>query len=140
MGDLTRFIDAQEGVWETALAEIEDGRKMTHWMWFILPQLRGLGASAMAQRYGVADLAEARAYLAHPVLGPRLVACVRAALTNKDRSALEIFGPVDEMKFRSCLTLFAAVDPADATFGEALTFFFRGIPDSRTLELLTAKH
>jgi uncharacterized protein (DUF1810 family) len=106
--DLQRFVDAQAGVFETALAELTAGRKRSHWMWFIFPQLRGLGASAMARRYAISDLEEARAYLAHPLLGPRLRASVEAVNQVAARSAHEIFGSPDDLKFRSSMTLFAA--------------------------------
>ena len=106
MHDLSRFLDAQQGSYATALAELVRGRKDTHWMWFVLPQLRGLGRSATARHFGIADLDEARAYLAHPVLGPRLAECARALLAHSGPTAEQIMGPVDAMKLRSCATLF----------------------------------
>jgi uncharacterized protein (DUF1810 family) len=131
MQDLDRFVTAQEGVYPRALAEIKAGDKRSHWMWFIFPQLAGLGFSAAAQMYAVHDLDEARAYLAHPVLGPRLVECTRAVLTNER----QFFPFPDDLKLRSSMTLFsrAAADPAP--FDEVLGRFYDG-PDERTLELL----
>ena len=109
--DLDRFVKIQAGVYTTALSEIRRGRKSSHWMWHIFPQLAGLGFSAMAQRYAISDLAEAEAYLKHPLLGPRLVECAEAALLVQGRSAYEIFGSPDDLKFRSSATLFAAASP-----------------------------
>lgn len=105
--DLRRFVEAQQGIHEQALMEIRAGRKRSHWMWFVFPQLQGLGHGAMAQHYGLSGLAEARAYLAHPVLGPRLRECVRALLGHAGTSAARLLGEVDALKLRSCLTLFA---------------------------------
>lgn len=137
--DLNRFIAAQSGVYADALAELKAGEKRTHWMWFVLPQLRGLGNSAMAQRYGIESLDEARAYAAHPVLGSRLRECVRAMLTHS-HSATEILGGIDAMKFRSCLTLFMAAVPDEQLFADALKRFFDGEPDQRTQQMLAAPH
>ena len=134
---LARFVDAQARHYATALAELSGGRKTTHWIWFVLPQLRGLGRSDMAREYGIADRAEAKRYLAHPILGPRLVECVNAVLAHSDRSAVDILGSVDAMKFKSCLTLFAHVAPAEPVFPRALASFYHGEPDKQTLELLT---
>jgi uncharacterized protein (DUF1810 family) len=123
-------------VYELALAELRAGQKRTHWMWFVLPQLRGLGFSIMADRYGLEDLDEARAYLAHPVLGARLRECVEALLTHaEERKAGEILGVVDGIKLHSCLTLFD-VAGGGALFGRALDAFFHGERDRRTLQLL----
>jgi uncharacterized protein (DUF1810 family) len=133
---LDRFVRAQEKDYAQALAELKAGRKRTHWVWYILPQLRELGHSPMAREYGITDRAEAAAYLAHPVLGPRLVACVHAILGHADRTAVEILGGVDAMKFRSCLTLFHAVAPSEACFANALQVFYEGKPDVETLRLL----
>ena len=133
--NLQRFVDAQDGIFPTALAELRAGNKQSHWMWFIFPQLAGLGRSPTAQFYGIASLDEARPYLQHSMLGSRLKECVRALLEWKGRrSAEQIFGPVDTMKLRSSLTLFNAVDPGHL-FERALTEFFGG-PDERTLALL----
>lgn len=137
MPDLARFIAAQDhGVHATALAELEAGRKRTHWMWFVLPQITGLGSSAMARRYALADLAEARSYLAHPVLGARLRSCVAAVLAHPGRTANDIFGAPDDLKFCSCLTLFELADPEEPLFRSALEVFYAGERDARTLELL----
>lgn len=135
--DLERFVEAQASVYPTALAELRAGSKRSHWMWFVLPQLRGLGRSAMATRYGLRGPAEARAYLAHPLLGPRLHECVAALMTHTDRTADRMLGSVDAVKLRSCLTLFAAVDEADdSPFEAALARFYGGKSDPQTLALL----
>jgi uncharacterized protein (DUF1810 family) len=136
--DLQRFLTAQAPVYSTALAEIRAGRKQTHWMWFIFPQLAALGRSPSAKHYGLSGLAEAQAYLDHPILGPRLVACVRALMHVHFRTAHEIFGSPDDLKLRSCLTLFSRAAPREPIFGAALARYFRGEPDRLTLELLTA--
>ena len=134
--DLQRFATAQDGVIDTVLAELRAARKRTHWMWFVFPQLRGLGASSMAQHYGIASLDEARAYLADPVLGPRLRQCCELMLAAPpERSALDILGSPDDLKFRSCLTLFSLADPDEAVFRQALQRFYAGRPDPRTLAL-----
>jgi uncharacterized protein (DUF1810 family) len=136
--NLQRFVDAQDGIYETALAELHAGRKRTHWMWFILPQLRGLGRSEMARFYGITGLEEAKAYLAHPLLGPRLRECVEALLLHAGRrSAEEILGPVDAMKLRSCLTLFESAGGGEL-FTRGLQLFFNGTADAKTLSLLAA--
>jgi uncharacterized protein (DUF1810 family) len=135
---MQRFIDAQEHSHEQALAELRAGRKQSHWIWYILPQLRGLGRSPMAHRYGLEDREEAAAYVRHPVLGPRLVECVQTILKHRDRSAAEILGETDAMKLRSCLTLFAEVAPDEPSFQEALAIFFDGQPDLETLRMLRA--
>ncbi len=132
-GGVERFVAAQEGTWATALEELRRGRKESHWMWWIFPQLRALGRSGTAKAYGIADLREAEAYLAHPVLGPRLVEASRAMLGNAARDAAEVLGTVDAMKLRSCATLFAAVPGADPVFGEVLEAFYGGQGDLRTL-------
>lgn len=133
---LQRFVDAQAAHYPQALAELREGRKRSHWMWFVLPQLRGLGRSEMAHRYGLAGRDEAVAYLRHPLLGPRLVACVQALLSHRQRTAVEILGDVDALKLRSCLTLFAAVAPDEPCFAQALDAFHGGRPDPATLALL----
>ena len=130
MNDLQRFVDAQDPVYERVLAELRAGRKRTHWSWFIFPQLAGLGSSAMARRYAIASLDEARAYLAHPVLGPRLVACVGLV---QGPSAEEVLGHPDDLKFRSCVTLFGLVEGASPVFRAALDRYFGGVPDPLTL-------
>lgn len=134
--DLERFVQAQEDVMPTVKRELAAGDKQTHWMWFVFPQLRALGRSGTAQRYGIASLAEARAYLAHPLLGPRLVDCTNLVLAVEGRSVHEIFGSPDDLKFRSSMTLFAAADPAASVFPDALAKYFGGVPDPRTIELL----
>lgn len=134
--NIQRFIDAQSGVFDTALAELKQGQKQTHWIWFVLPQLRGLGNSHHARFYGLSGQAEAAAYLAHPLLGPRLIECVRAIGQHTDRSAESILGPIDALKFRSCLTLFEAVSPDTPEFSEALQRFYGGTRCAKTLALL----
>lgn len=134
--DLSRFVQAQEGVYDRALAEIAGGRKRSHWMWFIFPQLEGLGFSPTSRRFAIRSLAEAEAYLGHPKLGPRLVACAEAALGVAGRSASEIFGSPDDLKLRSCATLFARVAPAGSVFERLLVKHFQGAGDARTIELL----
>jgi uncharacterized protein (DUF1810 family) len=130
--DLERFVDAQRGVYDDVLDELRAGRKASHWMWFVFPQLRGLGHSPTARYYGIASAAEARAYLAHPVLGPRLRECIERLLALEGRSAHAIFGSPDDLKLRSSLTLFGAVS-GDPLFGRALDRFFDGRPDPLTL-------
>ncbi|AVO48069.1 DUF1810 domain-containing protein [Melaminivora suipulveris] len=133
---LQRFLKAQERDYDQALAELRAGHKRSHWIWYVLPQLRALGRSQTAQFYGLADAAEAAAYAAHPVLGARLAQCVRALLAHPDRSAEQMLGAVDAMKLRSCLTLFARVAPQQPVFAEALEQFFASRPDELTLRLL----
>jgi uncharacterized protein (DUF1810 family) len=135
---LDRFVRAQERDYAQALAELKAGRKRTHWIWYILPQLRDLGRSPMAREYGITGRAEAAAYVVHPVLGPRLVACVHAILGHADRTAVQILGEVDAMKFRSCCTLFREVAPGNSCFANALQVFYQGKPDVETLRLLGA--
>lgn len=136
--DLARFVSAQAPVFETALAELTAGRKETHWMWFVFPQLRGLGQSPTAQFYGIGSLAEARAYLAHPLLGPRLVLCVRAVVDSAAPSLHAVFGSPDDLKFRSSMTLFEAAAPDHDQFGRAIDRWCAGRRDERTLALLAA--
>jgi uncharacterized protein (DUF1810 family) len=134
--DLGRFVRAQQDDYEQALAEIRSGRKRSHWMWYIFPQVEGLGISSTSRLYAIKSLAEAAAYLAHPVLGPRLRACAEAALQVDGLSALEIFGSPDDMKLRSSATLFASVSPEGSVFHRLLEKFFDGERDGRTLSLL----
>jgi len=134
--NLQRFVEAQSGVYEQVCRELEDGRKRSHWMWFIFPQLKGLGHSAMAERYGISTRVDAEAYLVHPVLGARLQHCTELVVTVEGRSVEEIFGPPDDMKFRSSMTLFAGVDGAGSVFGDALKKYFGGKPDQLTIERL----
>ena len=134
--ELERFVHAQDPAWEHVLEELEDGAKRTHWMWFIFPQLRGLGRSDIARRFGLASLAEAQAYLDHPLLGPRLRQCCEQLDDLQGRTALAIFGSVDELKLRSCLTLFERADPDEALFTHLLEKYFGGQRDAATLTLL----
>ena len=135
--DLDRFVQAQSSSYQDALAELTRGRKESHWMWFVFPQIAGLGFSPTAQFYALASLAEARAYLAHPVLGPRLRACLAAVLQVPNASAHDIFGSPDDLKFRSSLTLFAQAAPDETAFAQALERYFDGEGDPRTLEILS---
>jgi uncharacterized protein (DUF1810 family) len=137
--ELERFVTAQERVFETVLAELRAGRKRSHWMWFVFPQLAGLGRSSTARFYGISSLDEACAYLAHPVLGPRLDLCTRIVLASESPSLHAIFGSPDDLKFRSCMTLFsrAAEDP-DNPFRHALDRWCDGEPDEQTLALIAA--
>ena len=134
--DLQRFVQAQEPRMDDVLAELAAGRKRTHWMWFVFPQLRGLGHSQMAWHFGLQSRGEAVAYLAHPLLGPRLRECVELVLAVEGRSAHAIFGSPDDLKLRSCLTLFREIDGVDGVFGQALDKYFDGQPDPATLQLL----
>jgi uncharacterized protein (DUF1810 family) len=134
--DLDRFVQAQRNVYEQALAEIRTGRKRSHWMWYIFPQYAGLGSSAISQRYAIRSLAEAEAYLRHPVLGVRLVQCAEAALGIHGRFASEVFGAPDDMKLRSSATLFAAVSPPGSVFERLLEKYFDGERDQRTVQLV----
>lgn len=131
---LERFVQAQAHSYAAALSELKAGRKQSHWIWYVLPQRKGLGHSEMSQRYGISGLAEAKAYLAHPVLGGRLVECVEAILQHRGQSAQAILGVVDAQKFHSCLTLFALVSPHPSCVDEALQQFFGGERDAGTLD------
>ncbi len=134
--ELSRFVAAQEDSYADALWEIRDGQKRTHWMWYIFPQLDGLGFSPTAKHYAIKSLAEAKAYLAHPVLGPRLLQCAEAAARVEGRSATEIFGSPDDLKLRSCATLFACVSPPGSVFDRLLDTYYGGERDQKTLRLL----
>jgi uncharacterized protein (DUF1810 family) len=134
--DLQRFLHAQEPVYQRVRRELLAGQKDSHWMWFVFPQIAGLGQSAMSIRFGIASLDEAKAYLAHPVLGPRLRECARLALGVEGRTAREIFGPIDEMKFRSSMTLFARAAPDEDVFQRCVDRYFAGRPDAATLARL----
>jgi uncharacterized protein (DUF1810 family) len=134
--NLERFVEAQSRVYDAALAELLNGRKQSHWMWFVFPQLAGLGRSPTAQFYGIASAEEARTYLLHPVLGARLLECTRAVCRHRDRSVEAIFGSVDAMKFRSSMTLFEAVAEDPAPYFGALELFSGGTRDQATLALL----
>lgn len=133
---LRRFLLAQDGIYGTALTELRSGRKRSHWMWFVFPQIEGLGSSPLAQRYAIGSLAEAEAYLRHPILGPRLVECAEAVLAVTGRSAHEIFGSPDDAKLRSSATLFAAACPAGSVFDRLLDRYFAGERDQATLRRL----
>ena len=134
---LQRFVEAQAPVYLTVLAELRVAAKQSHWMWFIFPQLRGLGSSVMAQRYGIADLVEANAYLRHKLLGPRLIECTGLLLAAPpDRGAADILGEIDAMKLRSCLTLFRAAGRTGDPYDAALARFFGGEADARTTRML----
>ena len=134
--NLTRFAEAQDPVFQRVRAELESGLKKSHWMWFIFPQIRGLGASPMAQKYAISSLEEAKAYLRHPVLGARLRECVRLVNALEGRSRHEIFGSPDDMKFQSSMTLFALADPDEPLFAAALQKYCGGEHDRRTLSAL----
>jgi uncharacterized protein (DUF1810 family) len=133
---LERFVEAQEGIYARALAELRAGKKRSHWMWFIFPQIAGLGHSAMAQMYALASLDEAKAYLAHPLLGPRLRECCEAVLAVDGKSAHAIFGSPDDLKFRSSLTLFAEAAPSATVFSDLLRKYYSGEADLLTLQKL----
>lgn len=134
--DLTRFIEAQRDSYPQALAEIRAGRKRSHWMWYVFPQIAGLGFSALSRRYAIRDRAEAEAYLNHPLLGARLRECVEAVLAINGRTAHDLFGSPDDLKLRSCATLFASVSPGGSVFQRLLDAYFQGEPDRETLRRL----
>ena len=134
--NLQRFVRAQKPVYADVVAELRAGSKRGHWMWFVFPQLAGLGHSAMAQTYAIASTAEAEAYLDHEILGSRLDQCTRLVVGAEGKSATDIFGHPDDLKFRSCMTLFAHVAPAGSVFHAALTKYFAGEPDRLTLDRL----
>jgi uncharacterized protein (DUF1810 family) len=134
--DLQRFVDAQTANYADAVAELARGQKRTHWIWYVFPQLAGLGRSAIAQRYGIKSLDEAKAYAAHPILGPRLIECTGLMLAVRDRSATQILGAPDDMKFHSSMTLFAIAAPEVSQFKTALDSYFGGEADAGTLRLL----
>jgi uncharacterized protein (DUF1810 family) len=137
--DLNRFVEAQARDYARALSELKSGRKRTHWMWYIFPQIAGLGASSNATYYAIGGLEEADAYLKHPVLGPRLLECAGAVMSIEGRSAREIFGTPDDRKLRSSATLFASVSEPDSVFHSLLGKYYRGVFDRRTLELLKTR-
>jgi uncharacterized protein (DUF1810 family) len=136
--DLHRFIEAQNGIYEQALAELKAGRKRSHWMWFVFPQIAGLGSSAMAEKYAIRSAEEAAAYLADPILGSRLIRCVEAVLSIHGRTAHDIFGSPDDLKLRSSMTLFAAVSDHGSPFHKVIERFYQGRFDERTIEILSA--
>ncbi|CAN1600870.1 DUF1810 domain-containing protein [Pseudomonas mediterranea] len=134
--NLSRFVEAQAPVFSRVMDELRAGRKTSHWMWFIFPQLQGLGRTEMAARFAISGMAEAHAYLRHEVLGPRLEACVSTVLQHRDLSAGQLFGSPDDLKFRSCLTLFMTAQPESSLYPQALDQFYSGEPDAKTLLLL----
>ena len=134
--DLNRFLRAQEIDYEQVVSEIRSGRKRSHWMWYVFPQVDGLGFSSLSKLYSIKSLGEARAYLAHPVLGPRLLECAEAVVSIEGRSAAEVFGSPDDLKLRSCATLFACVSPSGSVFDRLLGKYYRGLRDGKTLQLL----
>jgi uncharacterized protein (DUF1810 family) len=134
--NLSRFLRAQEGEYDRALSEIRGGQKRTHWMWYVFPQLDGLAWSATSKQYAIKSVEEARAYLDHPVLGPRLLECAEAVVGVEGRSATAIFGSPDDLKLRSCATLFALVVPPGSVFDRLLDKFYGGARDDKTLRLL----
>ena len=136
-GDLERFVSGQEPVYDSVLRELRAGHKTGHWMWFVFPQIAGLGQSEMSRHYAIASLEEARAYLAHPVLGPRLRAAAALVLASTAASAEAMFGPVDAQKLRSCMTLFQRADPSETVFQAVLDRYFDSSPDPATDEALT---
>ena len=136
--DLARFVEAQAEDFRHALSEIRSGHKRSHWMWYIFPQFQGLGFSPMSQQYSIKSLDEARAYLQHPELGPRLVRCFVALLEVEGKSAHDIFGSPDDMKLRSCATLFAKVSSPGSVFEQVLAKYFDGKPDEPTIRLIKA--
>lgn len=138
--ELERFITAQEGDYQIAFNEIVRGCKRSHWMWYIFPQLKGLGFSETAQYYGIKDKKEAMDYLNHPVLGERLISITTELMAHKQRSALDIFGSPDDIKLRSCMTLFAALPNSNPIFEKVIQQFFQGKKDERTEQLLNAGH
>jgi uncharacterized protein (DUF1810 family) len=134
--DLHRFVAAQERSYDQALAELRHGRKMSHWMWYVFPQFDGLAFSATSQHYAIKSTDEAKAYLAHSLLGPRLLECCETVVNTAGRTAHEIFGSPDDLKLRSCATLFAAVSPQGSVFERLLTKYYGDEPDRKTLQLL----
>ena len=136
MNDLTRFLEAQEDDFEMALAEIRNGRKESHWMWYIFPQIAGLGLSTTSRFYAIKDLAEAESYLAHPILGQRLIEISNALLKVEGKTANQIFGSPDDMKLKSSMTLFGFLEDTDPVFQSVLDKYFDGAKDERTLELI----
>jgi uncharacterized protein (DUF1810 family) len=137
--DLDRFVQAQEADYEQALMEIKAGRKRSHWMWYIFPQIEGLGFSSMSQRYSIKSIDEAKAYLNHPLLGRRLRECAEAVLAVEDRSVAEMFGSPDDMKLGSCVTLFSTTSDAGSVFHRVLEKHFQGVADPITLQRLREK-
>ena len=138
--DLQRFVDAQNPVYDTVCSELRDGRKKSHWMWFIFPQIEGLGSSPLARKFAISSLAEAAAYVAHPILGPRLRECTRLVNLVEGRPIEQIFGYPDDLKFRSSMTLFAHATPENGVFIDTLQKYFGGEFDPATLAQLQGLH
>jgi uncharacterized protein (DUF1810 family) len=138
MIDLQIFVKAQEDIYEQALAELKNGKKVSHWMWFVFPQIAGLGNSEMARKYAIPNLADAKAYLSHDLLGSRLRECTEAVLAVEGRTAYEILGSPDDMKLKSCMTLFELADGPDSVFSDILMKYFEGQRDERSLTILNA--
>lgn len=136
INSLDRFLEAQEHKYDKALKEIQNGKKRTHWMWYIFPQLRGLGRSQMAHTYGINGIEEAKNYLAHPILSARLIEITEALLAHKDKSAHKIFGDIDDMKLQSCMTLFSLISENDSVFHQVLDCFYDGKMDKYTIALI----
>jgi uncharacterized protein (DUF1810 family) len=134
--DLNRFVVAQKNCYPQVLAELQRGQKESHWMWYIFPQFGGLGFSSMSARYAIKSIDEVRAYLSHPTLGPRLIECANAVLDIQGRAAIEVFGSPDDLKLRSCATLFASVSPPGSVFHKLLERYYGGEADAKTLRLL----
>ena len=139
MIDLQIFVQAQEDIYEQALAELKNGSKESHWMWFVFPQIAGLGNSEMARKYAIPNLADAKAYLSHDLLGSRLRECTEAVLAVEGRTAHEILGSPDDMKLKSCMTLFEVADGPDSVFSSILEKYFEGQRDERSLMILNAQ-
>jgi uncharacterized protein (DUF1810 family) len=135
--NLSRFVEAQAPIYQHVIEELRGGQKRSHWMWFVFPQIAGLGSSAMAKRYAISGIDEARSYLDHPVLGPRLIECTRLALGSAEVGATALFGRPDDLKFRSSMTLFNAGASGNDAFESALRQFFNGVPDELTLAQLS---
>lgn len=136
---LNRFVQAQTGDYEQAISEIRSGQKRSHWMWYIFPQFDGLGESATSKFYAIKSVDEAKAYLSHPLLGPRLLECTEAVLHVEEHSAYEIFGSPDDMKLKSCATLFAFASPPGSTFDKLLEKYFEGERDTRSIRLISRR-
>jgi uncharacterized protein (DUF1810 family) len=136
---LNRFVEAQRKSYDEIVRELKSGRKVTHWIWYIFPQIAGLGFSSTARFYAIRDQCEAQSYLNHPILGKRLFECTKIVLTHKEKSALDIFGDIDAMKFRSSMTLFMSVPGSDSVYQEAIKEYFEGEPDQKTLDILSAR-
>jgi uncharacterized protein (DUF1810 family) len=136
-GSLNRFIEAQNDAYQEIVQELKKGKKLTHWMWYIFPQIAGLGFSSTARFFAIQNPGEAQAYLDHPVLGQRLLECTEIVLSLKDKSAVDIFGDIDAMKFKSSMTLFMSISGSDSVYRKAIEKYFEGKPDRKTLDILS---